>query len=64
MWGKIAAAANPNVAMSGILGGGDGVEIRGNGKAKFWIKLYYCGGWGYIDNANEMIDEIEKHLPN
>ena len=51
-------------ALAAKPGAGTGVEIRGNGSAKYWIKLYFCGGWGYIDNANEMIDEIEKHLPN
>ena len=57
MWGKMASQMNSGVA-SAIAP--EGVLIKGNGSAKHWMKVQYCGGWGYLENVNEMIEVIDK----
>ena len=58
-WGAMAMKLNPGAASAVAPGG---VDIRGNAKAKLWLKVLYCAGWGgFLDNVNDMLSKIDNN---
>ena len=43
--------------------GGQPTYVLGNKEANNLIKIQYCGGWGYRQNADFFVEKIEKVLP-
>ena len=38
-------------------------EILGSQTPQAYMKIQYCGGWGYRKHAIPTIEEIEKNYP-